>query len=660
MKNRLITMVLCASAFGASAQWRNTFEDGNHNHYSVEKWERNTVMAGTHDSNTNIIKIDDQGNTVWDISHDFGADERCFDVCVVNSEKIAVTGYSSSGGNGPGMFVAEFDNSGVLLNSKRLDFEEPIESVGLDLIFSEREDAYFIAGYTSNAVTDRTADKSGMLVRVDNNLDVVWMRSLTGGGVSDENNAAGDVTELPGIGVFVTGQAETINSNTTAMHLLFNYSGALTWNLSNESTNSHQCGVDAVYDQESDELYIMSNNSVFHSFEINKVINASSSTASISYTGVNSLYNQIGNTAGYSLELGLNGGTLIVGGMLRNMDYNGVQTDNSPSFIAELDRGNFDVNWLKYRETSNQGYRDDDHDVFQAFDGQQAFINYPDILCVSGERHYQLIEYSGDKGNYNVILSQANTSGVVESAQECMHEFTDVAVERTISMYGIAINDPSPTTSKFDQEKADVNHDIVEGCTEVADCGIEVSGFYQNYVDCYKYEFIPVVTANPGTVITSYVWSFGQTTTSSSVIHDFGNSQCMHYVCVTVNAIGANGLACSSTHCHWVGMTVPPSCGSCGSQAMQGTQGMVKSLGGDSPKSVLYPNPASERVGIELAETADKVDYKLFDVSGKLVFEGSSFETSHIDLNVSDFDSGNYLLKINIDGTEENHKLVIE
>jgi surface protein len=78
-------------------------------------------------------------------------------------------------------------------------------------------------------------------------------------------------------------------------------------------------------------------------------------------------------------------------------------------------------------------------------------------------------------------------------------------------------------------------------------------------------------------------------------------------------------------------------------------------------KIVIYPNPADGMVYINFTKVQNfgKVSFEIFDNSGKLVYSAKA--EKEIDINTSNWSSGVYLVKIDIDGKEpEIEKLIIE
>ena len=72
----------------------------------------------------------------------------------------------------------------------------------------------------------------------------------------------------------------------------------------------------------------------------------------------------------------------------------------------------------------------------------------------------------------------------------------------------------------------------------------------------------------------------------------------------------------------------------------------------------LYPNPASDKVIIEIAESSD-LQLNLMDMHGRVVKKASCF-SQRIELDISDLDKGIYFLQVAKDKTLMSKKLIVE
>jgi hypothetical protein len=81
----------------------------------------------------------------------------------------------------------------------------------------------------------------------------------------------------------------------------------------------------------------------------------------------------------------------------------------------------------------------------------------------------------------------------------------------------------------------------------------------------------------------------------------------------------------------------------------------------DSDESIIYPNPATNSVTIEISCTLPEVRLELLDIQGSLLLEEirTVIENS-ISFNLSAFPSGSYLIRINCDSHNNTYKIIKE
>ena len=73
----------------------------------------------------------------------------------------------------------------------------------------------------------------------------------------------------------------------------------------------------------------------------------------------------------------------------------------------------------------------------------------------------------------------------------------------------------------------------------------------------------------------------------------------------------------------------------------------------------LYPNPTSNTVTIQFANTINSTTISLYDVVGKLVFEKQISNTSSTQIDVSAYEKGMYNLQIISKEGKSNYKIII-
>lgn len=416
-----------------STSWRNIYQnDKDHNHFSVVELENEDfIVAGTlydqgklTNTTLGVRRFDNTGNLIWQQEYFLNKayDARCFDVTLSGTADepiVALTGYVQVDQSAPRKtYVMILDgNNGSLIDYQEFTMSNYDQSTGLDILYVEDQESYYVAGYQADDILDVSGNKIGYIMSLDPALNINWINLITSPTQSVDRNMANNLTDLNGKGLFVTGSVNNNSSsgNISTLKVLLDYSGSVIWDLTSVSTNSHECGVDAVYDADKDELYVLSNNSVVHTFELQRIDNASSAGAFIAMAGSNNLLSILNsNVEGFSLAFDPNTEDLIVAGMIRSMPG---ATVNTPTFISNVDVNDFSVKSLTYIESNNAGYRDHDHDMFQAFYGQQAIINYPDILGVFPS-NFVVLGYEGI-GGYSLSVTRTDATGHTPSSKDC-------------------------------------------------------------------------------------------------------------------------------------------------------------------------------------------------------------------------------------------------
>lgn len=472
-------------SFCPSNAWRNTYQNNkDHNHFSVVELGEDFVVAGTlynrgklDNTTFGVRRFYNTGNIAWEQEYtlDNVTNARCFDIATSGTEDdalLALTGYVvSSGSNTPRPFVMILKaDDGSIVNYKEFALNAFEQATGLDILYSATNGSYYIAGYQSNDILDLNSSKAGFVMCLDQSLNINWTKLITASASSSIRHMANNLTELPGTGVFVTGSVDNDLLGgwgvVSTLKMLLDYSGNTIWDLTTISSNSHECGVDAVYEAKGDLLYVMTNNSAAHSFEIQRIDNASSASANITITSSNNLLGVLGDVEGFSLAFDPNSDDLIVAGMIHSMPG---ATLNTPTFIAKVDINNFSVPSLHYIEALNAGYRDHDYDMFQTFNGQQAIINYPDILGVFPS-NFVILGYEGLNAGYNLSVTYTDATGHTQSSGNC-EMTTSSTVLNTF---------PARTGARAEEQ---------EGYSEYLSAQVEKTA-YDVYVDCEPLAFV--------------------------------------------------------------------------------------------------------------------------------------------------------------------------
>ncbi|GEM_PF-3301879 len=689
--SRLAAYICCLASFMlplmGSAQYKKTFHktNQNHNHYSIENWNGYTAMAGTifegeslTDTRTHVMRLDPSGTVVWEREFDFGTDERCFDVCVVDQNKIAITGHADDH-----ILVAIIDQAGTLLSLRKLEQSNQTQSTGFSIIYSSSQSRYYIGGYESSDINDFFASRTGILLALDQNLNAVWKTQVETSGAYSEVSRVVELTGHPGNpgGIFVTGR---MNVGQVYTHNSFySYSGGQIWSRNNRSTNVAETGGDAAYDPVSDELFVMGNNSIVHTFTIHYIQNATSSTPTLSTVTANLLRNvlNVGTVSGLAIEIDPNDHQLIVAGMTNQMQRNGVLTDNSPTFIAKVGRYTGDVIWYRYLESDNEMFRNHDHIQFSAFDGFNPYVKHPDILAIGGTNEYRVVGYETQNSTYAVNLMTTNSNGhFASSVETCQKDYTAPRFERNPTTVGSQHATASPGFASNSQNGTLVNdpHQVFSDCPDFSSCEAIIEGFTQTNIGCYNYEFNLSLLVGSSTNFT-IVWDWGDgstttTTGTSTATHQFNAaSDCEFEVCATITGTATDGGQCTDEICFTAEMFVTlqqliNGCYQCDLSANPGGGPGGPPIGGwktgeeanEMPNVYVYPNPAQETFTIDLKAFEGSGELILINMFGQEVRHLPVVNVGSVTVDVSDLATGNYLLKGTGNLSQINQMIVIQ
>ena len=80
----------------------------------------------------------------------------------------------------------------------------------------------------------------------------------------------------------------------------------------------------------------------------------------------------------------------------------------------------------------------------------------------------------------------------------------------------------------------------------------------------------------------------------------------------------------------------------------------------ESAKIAFYPNPAKENIYFNWGMIADNIQMKIYDASGKLVFQNKIAQGKTIALNVRDFNNGLYFAQFEFGNKRKVLKFMIE
>jgi len=281
LRHLLCAAVLVNSANLSAQNFQRTFfdpSDSDMNHYNVaiNPSTGNYVIAGTlfgtsGNNDIEVFSTDKGGHLLWTKKIDITNDDRALDVTFDAYGDIIVTGYIETiATNETEMYIVKLDPSGNFIN----DFtaEGFHAAAATNVIHSSATDTYIIGSFASEPLSFPLIGANARILELDLGLNVVNNVELSS--IFDQHTSINDIVEVP-TGYFVTGSIAidgSFPSNGQGVLAIFlDHSLNVIHDLSFESTNFEHVGVSAVYDANTDEIFLMSNNSVIHNPQISYI-----------------------------------------------------------------------------------------------------------------------------------------------------------------------------------------------------------------------------------------------------------------------------------------------------------------------------------------------------------------------------------------------------
>lgn len=327
----LLAIVSFSSLVSYAQNFQKTIhiEGADLNHYSIEtNTNEEYVYAGTifnenENNDIHVLKLDISGDIIWEVFLDRSNDDRALDVTLDSENNIIVTGYTTPLDNRPRLFLAKFDTNGTLLKSVTL---EDLGVVGTNIIYSSDTENFIVGGLGIDQLSFPFSQNYSIVARFDIDLNYLNHIEILDDAHAYINSSINDIVEVPG-GYFVTGgigtesgrvvDGVTRNGSQGVLAVFLDQQLGMNKNISFESTNARHTGVSAVFEEASDKIYLMSNNSIHHNPQITIINNASSSPTILNHYVLGIQDSSIAlNAAGFELRLE-NDGTLVAAGYFR-------------------------------------------------------------------------------------------------------------------------------------------------------------------------------------------------------------------------------------------------------------------------------------------------------------------------------------------------------
>jgi len=608
-----------------------------------------------------LMRVDElSGSLVWQYHYYDPTDTyekvRIFDVLAYsssNEDMLALTG-SVSIDDINYLFIIKVDESGNYIDGmyyKNVVLGET-HAQGLDIIYAQG--GLVVSGFTNMDYNhSANGSRSGFVMMVDLGLNPVWTKNISTPypNANNDFDMVSDVTETSD-GFFITGSVSSAPSSTlqAVLSAKVDFSGNVQWINSYLYGNSQDVGVDAIYDANTNEIYLLCNYSASHYFGVT-VIDNSTGTIDPSKSFVAYDWDNL-NRYGFNIMESADPTNLVVAGYMYDgyyMDeYNNTIYSHTIPFVYEFDKASGDqmgVNYYYNIPFTDPGFSD----YFDFWNFQMPEIYYPDMaLNLSNGNGYFLTGFRSDSITGFTEIEMINTdlthrTHCYQTPLELNHDpiqTTNVITD---------ITDANPTYFEFALAKTSYDYSIDSSCImdiPPPPCSCEslpsqvAAGFTCNINDL-------TVVYQPNSLLEcdSVEWNFGDNTMAftqgnQSVSHTYPYHEYFN-VCMIVTRYADDGTVCADSICKQVDLL---------------NVGIIQN---ENSMISIYPNPATDQLHIGIKNKLSKASYEVFNTIGLKMGEGIIQDESIL-LDVSSLTKGIYFIKISYQDQNIIRKVLIE
>ena len=362
-----------------------------------------------------LKRLQEDGTVVWSKTYNDTslANARFFDI-VNYFDLIFVVGSIDVNGVKK-VFAAQIEaQSGDILDDKYYDIvNTSFNSTGFNVIISNTDATgdtnpnlgLLITGFFGNCpnADPNCSFNLGFALRTDLSLNELWTTevgsSVTGNLNYDLVNGAVETSD----GFVLTGSATgELNGNIQAGVLIhkIDFEGNFVWDNSYIFGNSRDVSVDGYYDSVNDEVFLLTNFSVWHHFGVTVVDNANGTINAAKSWYVNEVSNNL-DFYGFSLVESLSSpNNLIVYGYRRDY-FDGTDNNQSNIIIYEFDKATGNEVGTSYQYLAP--FQETQPEPYNLWTGQLPLIYYPDMAIIDSDAttpiHYTVGYRNGDAAN---------------------------------------------------------------------------------------------------------------------------------------------------------------------------------------------------------------------------------------------------------------------
>lgn len=466
--------LVLATGMGLHAQSFQTtlYTQGvDHNHYSIETSRSDDYIlagtrftGGTSGNDIHVVRLDINGAVLWERVLDYSSDDRALDIAEDPDGDIVVCGYVIRN-SAETFYVLKLDANGNFITDTYLDYGDP--SAATNIIYSDNTQEYYVGGLVANSISYPLTSNAALLVRMDLNLGHVWTRSIYG--ENYRHASINDIVDLPD-GPYVTGSFDFEDSwmgiDQGVLSKFFTHAGVPAADLSFHSTNWEHVGVSAIYEQSTDNIYLMSNNSYIHNPQITIIQNATTATPANAFSYFLQLDPSWGswNAAGFELRPSVfNTDNIVACGYFRTFNWSLTNINNATCWLAEFDKFT-GINVLtQFYTAPSANFHAHGGGVFSTFSGEHPYIFNQEILTHRADMDgYVFVAPRDVMGDYAVdVLSTIFQTG----ANDCLPDSNYDTVHIYMNDIHPDVDDPTPNDGPVD-ETVDFHSEVLEYCVD--------------------------------------------------------------------------------------------------------------------------------------------------------------------------------------------------
>lgn len=465
----------------------------DHNHYSIEAFPNNEqadrfAIAGTRfnidgstDMHVGVIESSNNGFVwIWSEIIDASEDDRALDLTINPiTNDIVLTGYITVNNVGK-IYAGSFTETGAMLATQFYDDANNKAGAGTNIIYSHCSGNYILGGFLAQTFDIPLVGNEAILLELNTSLVPISSTSIIN---ADRETAINDIVEIIGdCEYFVTGSVFDGSNNQAVLVGKFNDALALVNNLSFKSdpngSSAPHFGASMYYDEEADEVFLLSNNANFANPQLTRISNASGAPSISEHVTLLIDPNGGHYPSGFYLDkspekiaaqLGLAQKDLIsISGFHANgwvtppgtSNYNG----NSTMWMATIDKGsNFtladgSVRVVPSMSFTSHGYlTSSGAPLFSTYSGSQPYIFTQEIGCIddySGNMTFASSASLNNTGFFSVDVFRTSTNSNSECNQHLLFEILDenyyhINVSSTTT--DMAMYDAVPSTTHYPQ-----------------------------------------------------------------------------------------------------------------------------------------------------------------------------------------------------------------